>query len=106
VPEHIDLAFDIQANCADAAYRPPGFQDDSGLKKGTEEFPVQALVTQLVVEAFNVSVLPWGTRGDLDRLDLLLGQPVHDGIGDKLWPIVASEMLRSSVTGYGGFEHP
>ena len=40
-------------------FDPPGFQDDSGLKKGTEEFPVQALVTQLVVEAFNVAVLPW-----------------------------------------------
>src|SRR5206468_16403 len=34
------------------------------------------LVAQLVVEALNVAVLPWGTRPDVDRLDLLLLEPV------------------------------
>jgi hypothetical protein len=103
VPEHIGLVFDIQASCADAAYgiHPPGFQDDSGLKKRAEEFPVQALVTQLVVEAFNVVVLPWETRGDVDRLNLLLGQPILDAVGDKLWPFVAAQMFGHSIVGYG-----
>src|SRR4030095_5209980 len=33
-------------------FHAPGFQDDSGLKKRAEEFPVQALVTQLVVGSY------------------------------------------------------
>ena len=38
--------------------RCPSFEDDPCLKQATEEFGVQALVAQLVVEAFDVGVLP------------------------------------------------
>ena len=43
------------------------------------------------------------SRGDIDRLDRSLLQPVLDGVGDELGSIVAAQMLGRPVAGSGGF---
>ena len=56
-------------------FDPPSFEDDPCLKQAAEEFTVQALVAQLVVEPFDAAILsrlpltPRAAWGDVDRLD-------------------------------------
>jgi hypothetical protein len=50
----------------------PSFKDDPRFEQAAEEFPVQALVPQLVVEALDVAVLPWAAGLDVDGLYVLL----------------------------------
>jgi hypothetical protein len=36
------------------------------------------------MEAFDEGLLPWGAGCDIEGFDLFIGQPIADGIGDKL----------------------
>jgi hypothetical protein len=60
-------------------------------------FAVQAFFTQTCVEAFDDAILPWTTRIDVERFDLILSQPLTQGTFNELRAIVAADMLRSSV---------
>ena len=48
----------------------PLFDDNSRFKQAAEDFPVEQLVAQFVVEAFDVAVFPGRSRFDIDRFDL------------------------------------
>src|SRR5262245_34552414 len=77
----------------------PAFQNNASLAQIAEEFSVKAFITQLVVKAFNVPVLPRAPRLDVERLDLLGLQPVLDAVGDKLGPVVAAQVFGHSIAG-------
>jgi hypothetical protein len=66
-------------------------------QKTAENFTVQAFVAKLVVEAFNVAVLPRCTRLNVNGLDLILLQPVLDRVGDELRTVVTPDVLRGAV---------
>ena len=83
----------------------PAFQDNARFVQIAEEFAVEAFIARLVVKALNVSVLPRAPGLDVKRLDLLGLQPVLDAGGDKLWAVVAAQVLGHSVAGYGCFDH-
>ena len=65
----------------------PALQDNARFAQIAEEFAVQAFIAQLVMKAFNMSVLPRAPGLDIKRLDLLGLQPVLDTGGDKLGPL-------------------
>jgi hypothetical protein len=60
------------------------FDQHFGFQERTEDFAVEAFIPELVVEAFNVAVFPRAARFDIDGFDLLLLEPVLDGIRDEL----------------------
>jgi len=74
--------------------------------KTAEEFAVEALITQLVAEALNVTILPRTSRSDVDRLNRCLLHPVLDGVSDELGSVVAAQMLGCSVASDGRFQYP
>ena len=68
----------------------PLLKDDLCFEQAAEEFAVEALIAQLVVEALDVTVLPRRARPNVDGLDRLLLEPVLDRVGDELRAIVAA----------------
>jgi len=60
-------------------------------------FAVQAFFTRTCVDAFDDAILPWTTRIDVERFDLILSQPLTQVTFNELRAIVAADMLRSSV---------
>ncbi len=46
---------------------PLGLEDDSSLQEAAEELAINALITELVVDASNMPAPPRTARGDLDR---------------------------------------
>ena len=67
--------------------------DDPSLGEGPELLPVQAFVPEAPVERLDEAVLPGTGRLDVDRLDLLLGQPPLEFFGDKLRTVVRADEL-------------
>ena len=61
---------------------------NSGLQKARETLNIEKLVTKPRVEALAVTVLPGRTRFDEEGLETLLRDPVLDGIGHELRPVV------------------
>ena len=61
-----------------------------GLSCCCKPFCVEDFATQCSVKALIVSVLPWATRIDIDRLDAYFSEPVLEGLGCKLRTIVGS----------------
>ena len=53
-----------------------------------EDFSIQQFISQLVIEAFVVAVLPGVTGLDKQCSDLVPCQPVTDGSGPESGPIV------------------
>ena len=53
------------------------------LQQAAEDFPVEELIPQLVMEAFDVPILPWAAGSDVKSLHSLVPQPVLDGVGDE-----------------------
>ena len=86
-------------------FHAPAFHDDPSFKQGAKELPVKAFIAELVMEAFDVPVFPWGARRDVEGLDALIREPVLDGIGDELWAIVTSDVLGCSVALDSRFHH-
>jgi hypothetical protein len=44
--------------------------DDSGFMEGVEQLTVEAFIPDLVMETFNVTILPRATRLDVQRSDV------------------------------------
>jgi len=84
---------------------PPLLDEHFGFQQGTEEFPVEAFVAQFVVEAFDVAVFPGRARPDIDCFDLVFLEPVADGIGDELRPVVAADVGGFAVARHGRLRH-
>lgn len=83
----------------------PRLDQHFGFEQAAEDFPVEQLVAQLVVKALNVAVFPRAARRDIERLDRFLLEPVLDGVGDELRPIVAANMLRAAIPDHCRFHH-
>jgi len=73
---------------------------DLGAAEGVEELAVEELVAELVVEALDVGVLPRGAGVDVEGVDLLLPEPVADGVGDELRPVVRAQVARRPAPGH------
>ena len=54
----------------------PVFDHDLGLGERVEDLSVQKLIAELGVEALAISVFPWATRFDVERLHADTCQPV------------------------------
>ena len=78
-------------------FHTPAFHDDPSFKQGSEELPIEAFIAELVMEAFDVAIFPWGARRDVEGLDSLIREPILDGVGDELRAIVASDVIGCSV---------
>lgn len=57
------------------------------------------------MKALDEPILPGAGRFDVDRLDLVLGQPALDFFGNELGAIVAAQVLWSAMFG-DGLAHP
>src|SRR6478609_5247925 len=82
--------------------------DYAGFGQRPELLPVEALVAQASMEALDEAILPRTAGLDIDRLDLIGGQPSLDFLGDKLGTIVTPQVGGRSVLGDGPpdpFEH-
>jgi len=64
---------------------PPGFDQDFGLPEIIEDLPRQQLVPELGVEAFAVSVFPWASRFDIERLHADADRPPDQGDRDGVF---------------------
>ena len=71
----------------------PVFDKDLRLAQIIEDFTVKEFVSELRVEALAVSVFPRRPRLDIECADIQCLQPFTQGGGDKLWPIIGSDML-------------
>jgi hypothetical protein len=71
---------------------PVVLNDDAGFGQGPELLPLEALVAQASTETLDEAVLPRTAGLDIDRLDLIGGQPLLDFLGDKLGAIVTSQL--------------
>src|SRR3546814_14552268 len=54
---------------------PPGFDQDAGLGERVEYLAIEQFIAQRPVEALAVSILPWRSGGDVERLHADLRQP-------------------------------
>lgn len=71
----------------------PALDDDLRFARILEPLAVEALVSQLAVEALDVAVLPRTARCDERRTDVLVSEPPHDRTGGKLGAVVAAHEL-------------
>ena len=70
---------------------PPAFHDDAGFGEGVEDLAIEKLVAEAGVEALDVSILPRAPRLDVGGLCTDGGNPILDGLGNKLRAIAPSE---------------
>src|SRR3546814_13582270 len=54
---------------------PPGFDQDAGLGERVEDLAIEQFIAQRPVEALAVSILPWRSGGDVERLHADLRPP-------------------------------
>lgn len=73
--------------------------DYAGFGQRPELLPVEALVAQASMETLDEAILPRTAGLDIDRLDLIGGQPSLDFLGDKLGTIVTPQVGGRSVLG-------
>ena len=71
---------------------PPVFYNGLSLFPVPEDFTIQALIPQLIVEALNIAILPWAARIDEQSLATTLFKPLADCPGYKLRPIVTAQV--------------
>ena len=76
---------------------PPTLDDDLRLPERVENLPVQQLVSEAGVEALDVSVLPRTARRDIGRLGADRADPLPQGFGDELGPIVRTNVPRHAA---------
>ena len=72
---------------------PPLLDEDLCLLQRIEDFHVQALVSELAVEAFAVAVFPWRARLDIERLDVQPIEPAPHGLRDKFSAVIRSDVI-------------
>ena len=75
----------------------PVFQHHPGLSQRPELFPVQALLPQTRIEAFDVTILPRAARINIKRLDSVLRQPVAEIALNKLTAVITPDVFRGPV---------
>jgi len=74
-------------------------------QKAAEDFPVEELIPQLVMEALDMAVLPWAAGSDVEGFYSFVLEPVHDGVGYELWAVVAADVFGHAVAFHGRFHH-
>src|ERR1022692_823278 len=67
------------------------------LLQRVEDLSIQALISQLAVEALTVPVLPGTARFDVQRLGSYCRQPLPQSFRNKLGPIVRSYVFRDTL---------
>jgi len=66
----------------------PVFNDDAGFEPVPEPFHRQAFIAEFPVEALSHTVLPWLTRFDQYRFQLILQYPFQKLRGHKFRPVI------------------
>ena len=89
---------------AEPAVRPPVvvpaavvLDDYAGFAERPKLLLVEALVPEPAVEGFDEAVLPGAAGLYIDRLDVIIGQPALEFLGDKLRAVVRADELGRSV---------
>jgi hypothetical protein len=62
-----------------------------------KDFTVEQFVAELRVEALTIAVLPWTAWLDVGGLGSNGSNPLADGFGDELRPIVGANVPRDSA---------
>ena len=70
-------------------------------QKATEDFPVEELIPQLVMEALDMAVLPWAAGSDVEGFYSFVLEPVLDGVGYELRAVVAADVFGHAVAFHG-----
>ena len=76
---------------------PPALGQDSGLFATAKPLQAQALVAKLVVEALVGRILPRFAGVDVGGVDVGANQPLQDRPGDKLGPVVRTQVARRAL---------
>ena len=76
---------------------PPDLSQHLCLLQRCEDFSVEEFIPDLLVEAFDVTVLPETARLDEKSSDLEPREPVPNGFGHELRSVVRSGILRDAV---------
>src|SRR5258708_12370625 len=84
----------------------PLLQDELGLQLGGEDLSVQAFIAQLVVEAFDTGLFPGCSGLDISASDRLTLEPVLNGLGNKLWSIIAAHVFGRAIMLDPFLQHP
>ena len=66
-----------------------------GFLDAVENFAVGQFIPQFSVEAFTITVLPWASGLDVERLGAHVCQPAAYDLGRHLKAIVGSDVLRA-----------
>ena len=69
---------------------------DPCFTQSIEKFPVKAFSSQPAVKTLCIAILPGASWIDIDGLNAMLGEPSLDRSGNKLRPVVTSDVLRRS----------
>ncbi len=75
----------------------PALDQDDRFLEGVEDLPVEQFVPELAVEALIVTVLPWRSWFDVERLHTDPAQPVAPCMGCKLSAIVTADVIGRTV---------
>ena len=78
----------------------PVREDHSRFAERVYQLPVQALLPEAAVEALGVSVLPWASGVDIERLDPVFFKPSLYGLGDELWAVVRADAFGGPMLAY------
>lgn len=76
---------------------PPLLDQHPRFSEIAEPLPIQALVSELAVEALHKAVLPRTPRCNEDRTDALIAQPAHDRSRRKLRALIGADELGLAV---------
>src|SRR5208337_5584862 len=74
-------------------FYPPTLRQNLCLLQRVKDLAVQELIAQLSVEALTVPVLPRTSRLDIERFRAQLSQPLPQLPGNKLGPIIRTDVL-------------
>ena len=66
------------------AIAPPAFDDHLGFAQAINDLPVERLVAQAGIEAFDIAILPGASGRDVGGLGPDGGDPVLDSMCDEL----------------------
>ena len=76
----------------------PLLQDERGFQQRVEDLSVQALIAQLIMEAFDIGLFPGGSGLDISASDPLVHEPGLNGLGNELWSIITAQVLGRAIT--------
>src|SRR3546814_1755626 len=79
---------------------PPNLDQDPGLGERVEDLAIEQFIAQRPVEALAVSILPWRSGGDVERLHADLRPPFLHRRRDQFRAIVGSSEEQTSALQY------